>query len=53
MTRRNLFALADSRARLLEARTQPTNARKQRSPLAREMRRLGWHTTPLTKAKAR
>lgn len=50
MTRRNLFALADSRARLSEAQrtTTQTTTCKQRPALAREMRRLGWHRTKAT-----
>ena len=43
--RRNLFALAESRARLAEAAQATTTNRRQRTPLAREVRRLGWKTT--------
>jgi hypothetical protein len=53
MTRRNLFAAAESRAQLQEANQPTTACRRQRTALAREVRRLGWHTTAPQKAKAR
>jgi hypothetical protein len=48
--RSNLFRDADSRARMSEARTHSTTlpTRRQRTPLARNLRRLGWRTTKAT-----
>jgi len=53
MTRRNVFALAESRAQLQEANQPASQCRRQRTALAREVRRLGWHTTAPQKAKSR